>query len=643
MSNLWAFLLQTLWASLSAALILIVKRLLEDKLSPRWQYGVWGLLAARLLLPASLSRYVVLPVSAWLELAKTAAERNLSSAYAAPYAPVTVHFPFPTLSAAPRSVTDWLFVAYCAGVAAAFLRYATAYTRLRLSLRRCPPVRPDVQELLNRTAARYGLPVCRAVETDLPSAMVCGALRPILALPGGDAPDEKILLHELLHLKYHDTAQNAFWSILRAFHWCNPFLWAVFDRIQNDLESLCDQRALERLRGGERREYGLLLLRQATVRYARFPGTSSISNGAANIRRRVEAIARFQRYPRGMALASACIALTLGASVLYGTASAYPAEDFAVVSELALARTRIQRCGTLAGALDTYAKALMLSNRYYFATASPLSMQEEISQLRDKPLFPDTPDLIVGSYAVANLERDGDGYRAFIAFASANPNSGAPDSAILPVRVRHSPVLLEGWIVERNGPWNIQEGETIQRGFPLISGYESVPFMGESETRGKTGTLSARWQTALYVNNEKERPDWPFPLAGFFDTALKPDARFDSARIQTEIRYALREGLSGPEQSIGLQGAPLSNPEQDWQFEAERLTGFGGGGGSDGQAQMNERRPEDWDGSAQLWLSNLEAKVRGGTVALPAAYRVRVFWDSYPVETLTVEGGGAYG
>ena len=51
----------------------------------------------------------------------------------------------------------------------------------------------------------------------------------------------------------------------------------------------------------------------------------------------------------------------------------------------------------------------VLRERYYFATASPLSMREEISQLRDKPLFPDTPDLIAGSYAVANMKRDGDG------------------------------------------------------------------------------------------------------------------------------------------------------------------------------------------------------------------------------------------
>ena len=37
------------------------------------------------------------------------------------------------------------------------------------------------------------------------------------------------------------------------------------------------------------------------------PGTSSMANGGRNIRRRIEAIARFKKYPAGMALASVCV------------------------------------------------------------------------------------------------------------------------------------------------------------------------------------------------------------------------------------------------------------------------------------------------------------------------------------------------
>ena len=41
-SNIWEFFYQTLSVSLAAAVLLAVKWLLRDKLSPRWQYAVWA-------------------------------------------------------------------------------------------------------------------------------------------------------------------------------------------------------------------------------------------------------------------------------------------------------------------------------------------------------------------------------------------------------------------------------------------------------------------------------------------------------------------------------------------------------------------------------------------------------------------------
>ena len=60
MSDIWSFLLQTLTASGAAAVLLAVKRMLRDKLSPRWQFAVWGVPALVLLLPAGRGgRYVL--------------------------------------------------------------------------------------------------------------------------------------------------------------------------------------------------------------------------------------------------------------------------------------------------------------------------------------------------------------------------------------------------------------------------------------------------------------------------------------------------------------------------------------------------------------------------------------------------------
>lgn len=382
MGNIWEFLYQTLTVSIVAAALLLIKRLLRDKLSPRWQYGVWAVLALRALLPASTARGVLPPLALWVETLKSAVELGLGSAYSGAFEPIRLRHVLPWIDAAPASATDWLFIAYAAGVLLTLAWYALRYARLRSLLRRGSAAGAEAQAAVAAAAGKYGLRPCPAVAVPgLKTAFVCGVFRPVLAVPAEGAPDEKVILHELLHLKHRDALQNVFWCFLRALHWCDPFMQYVFDRVGNDMESLCDQRVLERLEGEERREYGGILLEMASRAYARAPGTSSISNGAKNIARRIEAIARFKLYPRGMALIAACTAVTLCAALLTGAAADHsdrrlqaPRNEGELVA--ALSASRLNRCTTLAGALDTYAKALLCGRGVCFAMSTPLSEQE---------------------------------------------------------------------------------------------------------------------------------------------------------------------------------------------------------------------------------------------------------------------------
>ena len=113
---------------------------------------------------------------------------------------------------------------YTTGVALTILWYLFTYLRLRLLLRRGAPVSAAVEAQIGRVAEQYGLKPCRAVAVQgLDTAFVCGLFRPVLAVPA-DAPlDDKVLLHELLHLRYRDGLQNFLWCLLRSLHWCNPF------------------------------------------------------------------------------------------------------------------------------------------------------------------------------------------------------------------------------------------------------------------------------------------------------------------------------------------------------------------------------------------------------------------------------------
>ncbi len=361
---MWGILLQSLTVSLVAALLLAVKALLKDQLSPRWQYGIWSVLAVRILLPVSVSRFILLPLPLWLETAKAVVEKRLHSAYSGVYTPISVwNMP----KTAPVSVTDWLLILYLAGVVVFGLRYVVSYVRLRRLVKTGIPMELE------------GVSCPVVVLSGLPSAFVCGVCRPILVVPG--EVDEKILLHEQMHLRYQDALQSVFWCLCRCLHWWNPFLHFIFDRIGNDMESLCDQRVLERLDGEDRRDYGRILVQMANEPYARAPGTTSLSNGGRNIARRVEALVRFKLYPKGMALVSVCIGVVLLSPCFLGNTYtnmqlAYPAP----VKELdaAMAYARINRCESDGEALDYYLRGLKEENGIYMAMATSLSEHGEL-------------------------------------------------------------------------------------------------------------------------------------------------------------------------------------------------------------------------------------------------------------------------
>ena len=203
MTNIWAFLNQTLSVSLIAAILLIVKYLLNDKLSPRWQYGICGILALRILFPVQIGKGIYAQIQIWLEVLKANLEKGIDSAYTEIYIPAKVNHVLPQIISAPNSITDWLLVIYAVGFVMMLLWYLISYFRLRILLRKGSEVSPELYQKIESITKKYGLKSCRAVMVKgLSSAFVCGGFHPILTLPAGKELDEKILLHELLHLKY---------------------------------------------------------------------------------------------------------------------------------------------------------------------------------------------------------------------------------------------------------------------------------------------------------------------------------------------------------------------------------------------------------------------------------------------------------
>ena len=354
MFDLWSFLHQTAAASMAALFVLVLQHIFRDKLSPQWQYAVWMVVVLRLILPVGwLGRSAIADLTGLGEALRTWVELGLDSAWSSPWTPSLplAGIPIPPAGGLPRSVTDWLFLLYLAGVLLSALWLAAGGLRLRRSLGEAVPVAGARLEAVAALAER-------AASTPF----LVGVVRPVLVLPMGWAPDRKVILHELIHLKQRDVAAGWVTALFRCVHWCNPFLWRIFDRIDNQREQRCDQLVLERLEGEDRRDYGRVLLSMADDGRRRFPGATTMANGGQNIKARIQAITRFKAFPRGMGLVSVCMVVTLTLSLVVGlpvsAADPLPGAVRLLGPVGSLSYALSHRPATVGGALDAYSKGI---------------------------------------------------------------------------------------------------------------------------------------------------------------------------------------------------------------------------------------------------------------------------------------------
>lgn len=637
MTNLWAFLLQTLYVTGVGLLLLAIKTLLKDKLSPRWQYAVWAVLALRILLPAYTGKYyVLLPLPLWVETAKVMVEPHWASAYTNVYEATQVTSPIPWLTGAPVSLSDWLFLLYVVGVVVTLLWYLISWLRLCLLLRQGTPVPADVQEQIERIGKTYACKTCRAIELPgLPSPMVCGVFRPVLALPKGKALDDHVILHELLHLNYKDALQNVFWCFCRTLHWCNPIVRLLLNRVGNDMESLCDQRVLERLRGEDRRNYGISLLAMANDKYPRAVGTTSLSNGGKNIAQRIEAIVRFKRYPRGMALASVCVVVVLAASCLVGMVdkeAGLQSLNYASYTSQQIAAAHLNYCTTVAGALDTYAKGIMNDNLLYLSMASSVkeraTLEAMAAQGEHYSLFGETLtvypqerwdraakesvtirtdgqiiyDHRAAYFAVQNLKKQADGsYTALmVVYASSVPdteqymsmNMEYPDTCAgqvtFPVLVRQ-----EGgrYVVEQTGEPVIYLERTEGMYYRNL-----VPAERTYTAEGAYGTVTMELRNYCAVNNLEEPSDfWSAPTV--IRQTAKPDIKFETMTYEYLAEGTFPKEVTWKAVGLSIDQNPGTDPEYYQEF-LQSVKTCQNSGGSSTQGLSWDTRPtqDDWDG-----------------------------------------------
>ncbi len=666
MTNLWTVLYFTLGITLTGLMLVLFKRLFRDKLSARWHYLVWLVLLVRAVLPGNLRLFSTgfavntLWVSGMKRL-RAAVELGRDSLLSTPFgmsggeASLLKKMPF-----SAWSVTDKLFALYLAGVAVVLLYDVLLYAKLRLEIRKGMAASPSLREKICRTAEKYSLPeqknvrICKGIETPF----LCGMVRPILVVPESMAEtiDEKVLLHEMLHLKHHDVLVNFLLHLLQALNWFNPFVYWLCRIIRNDSEALCDQRALEHLHGEEKREYGMLLLNMADSRCASRIGTTAMANGAKNIKTRIGRIADFGRVPKGAAFATACITVVLClASVSFAyepkyfdTSKVETAEDLRKTLEDA----RYFEIPSAEMAISLFYEGFAEKDLAKLALTVP---QEEFDTYRDWALSEYTEDTY--SACLLNGTKADYKYRFY-------DSMRIEDFYLLDMQENGS---VDGFLLSNDSDYDYEEPPTQHfwyfRAFEETKGDWSVEILKEeSRCTDVYGAMDygTDWlQEKLAQGNYRQVGDWKVAdaaycrqvvfflnssgvLDGLLGTNQKMQFNDTLAPFATHAVYLEYTGTALREKQSVLLAVlcPQEMSEADYWESIDSLQVGSGGSSSTGAAWEVISTDADWDGTISFENDENSDNLADAFARLEKPYEVRLYTNQRELlETIPLKGG----
>ncbi len=330
-----------------AGILFLLRPLYRRRLSKRWQYYIWLVVIARLLVPWSL-------ISVPIEMIHTSFEQPAAESRKPEPSHTTENkIPKELPADAPKQAAASTQAAKpthhsCIRlqIASAFRKYAPAVwlvTAMMLLLRKLTIYQSftryiragsrtiDDISLLEHVGGMIGqehIKGCVGLCTNslISSPLLIGILKPCIVLPASDQyltaeVFHYSVLHELIHYKRADLIYKWLIQFTLCLHWFNPFLYLVEREIRQLCELSCDEAVIKNLDAAERKAYGSILLSaMANGTYSSPSASVSFSESKKLLKGRLDAIMDIQK--RSKATTAAALALTClftAAAASFGT------------------------------------------------------------------------------------------------------------------------------------------------------------------------------------------------------------------------------------------------------------------------------------------------------------------------------------
>ncbi|HHK5565851.1 TPA: M56 family metallopeptidase [Bacillus thuringiensis] len=326
----------SIMASILVGLILCIKVLFRNKLTPRWQYMLWIILIIRLVLPwspdSSYSIYSVFtyknddgfissgnPVANFLTKERMQELKGIDNTkiltkedtYTSSSTQTTQANKIQTGINEKQDDATISFYTICMyiwliGVILLSVTTFIMNRRLLLYIKK-QPVITDKKIIKISEKCKESMSIQRdiplLISGKVSSPTVFGFIRPKLLLSTGHMKilDEQqlryIFHHELAHIKRRDVGVNWLMHGLLILNWFNPILWYAYSCMREDQELACDALALTYIDSEEQIAYGhtIISLLEHYSGYYQVPSVANFSKNKRMLKRRILMIKKFQK------------------------------------------------------------------------------------------------------------------------------------------------------------------------------------------------------------------------------------------------------------------------------------------------------------------------------------------------------------
>lgn len=336
--------------SLSGSLLILILYLLRplfgERLSKRWQYYIWLVVIARLLLPFAPETNLMGILFQGIDKGIEQMEFVSSPGQGAPSIPEVGIYqsgdmeheqgnlenggPAPT---APADNPAWDFLAvllqnlwlsWLVVALILFIRKITIYQGFVKYIRAgCKEVADiDLLERFGKLVEQDQVKITVELYTNnlISSPLLIGFFRPCIVLPSADLPPtdfEYTIRHELTHYKRRDMFYKWLVQFTACVHWFNPLVYLMSREVGRACELSCDEAVIKALDPQERRAYGDTLINALEVdgNYKNSLASVTLNESKERLKERLDAIMRFQKKSKFV------VSITLLVTILFCAAA----------------------------------------------------------------------------------------------------------------------------------------------------------------------------------------------------------------------------------------------------------------------------------------------------------------------------------